>query len=249
MKINENNKRLILFSAVPNFFLFHWAIAAVFIVVDVTQWPSFIIKYKTQPKKNDPLDLQKMKQAVKVVLFNQIVVNLLAMRLALLVLDYFQLWDRIDIKTVPSFPKLMLNLIACNLFHEIVLYCGHRLLHHRLIYKHIHKIHHEWTAPIAVTSQYCHPVEQVFCNLLPAIGFFFLGIDLASGFVTAMYITTEALFEHSGLKLPFVKSPDFHEFHHMKFNECFSGDGFLDELFGTNKNYKLKLKLASQVEN
>ena len=36
-----------------------------------------------------------------------------------------------------------------------------RLLHHRLLYKHMHKIHHEWQAPIAMAANYAHPIEHI----------------------------------------------------------------------------------------
>ncbi|XP_039300047.1 uncharacterized protein LOC111056788 [Nilaparvata lugens] len=47
------------------------------------------------------------------------------------------------------------------------------VLHSRLFYKHIHKQHHEWMAPISVTAIYCHPIEHTFSNLLPP----FLGVS------------------------------------------------------------------------
>jgi methylsterol monooxygenase len=40
-----------------------------------------------------------------------------------------------------------------------------RLLHIPLIYKHVHKLHHEWTAPIGIEAVYAHPFEYVFSNL------------------------------------------------------------------------------------
>ena len=46
-------------------------------------------------------------------------------------------------------------------------FCTFRLGHWGPLYKSIHKIHHEWTAPIAVTAIYCHPLEHLFCNVLP----------------------------------------------------------------------------------
>ena len=41
-----------------------------------------------------------------------------------------------------------------------------RLLHHRSLYKYIHKVHHEWQAPIAIASSYAHPVENIITTYI-----------------------------------------------------------------------------------
>lgn len=38
-------------------------------------------------------------------------------------------------------------------------YFAHRALHHKSIYKHIHKLHHEFSAPFGLAAEYAHPVE------------------------------------------------------------------------------------------
>ncbi|XP_065180902.1 fatty acid hydroxylase domain-containing protein 2-like [Sycon ciliatum] len=35
--------------------------------------------------------------------------------------------------------------------------------------KHVHKVHHEWTAPISISGLYCHPVEHYLSNILPVM--------------------------------------------------------------------------------
>lgn len=101
-------------------------------------------------------------------------------------------------------------------FSAILLYCS-RLLHHRLLYKLIHKKHHEWTAPIAITALYCHPVEHVLSNLLPPfLGVFITGSHVATAYLWFTIAVISTLNAHSGYHWPFFPSPEAHDFHHAK---------------------------------
>jgi len=73
--------------------------------------------------------------------------------------------------TLPTFSRVLVELVVFILIEEFGFYYSHRLFHHRRLYKYIHKKHHEWIAPIAIIAIYCHPLEHVFSNLLPlAVG-------------------------------------------------------------------------------
>jgi methylsterol monooxygenase len=70
---------------------------------------------------------------------------------------------------LPTIYKIVSDLIIFIIIQEITFYYSHRLLHNHLIYKLIHKKHHEWQSPIAISAVYCHPIEHIFSNLFPVI--------------------------------------------------------------------------------
>ena len=96
------------------------------------------------------------------------------------------------------------------------MYC--RLLHSPYLYRFIHKRHHEWTAPIAVTAMYCHPFENIFSNVLPIfLGVFIMGSHVATAWLWFSLAILFTLNSHSGYHLPFLPSPEAHDFHHLKY--------------------------------
>uniref|UniRef100_A0A8C3F3L5 Fatty acid hydroxylase domain containing 2 n=2 Tax=Chrysemys picta bellii TaxID=8478 RepID=A0A8C3F3L5_CHRPI len=216
--------------------LVYWCFNGLLMVADVTGKPTFITRYRIQLGKNDPVDPAKLRQAVHTVLLNQLFISLPMMMLMLPIMKWR---GQPCSKELPTFHWFLLELSIFILVEEILFYYSHRLVHHPLLYKRIHKKHHEWTAPVGVVSLYAHPVEHVFSNMLPLlVGPIILGSHVASIMVWLCLAILATSISHCGYHLPFLPSPEFHDFHHLKFNQCYGVLGVLDRLHGTDTLFK-----------
>ncbi|XP_006894793.1 PREDICTED: fatty acid hydroxylase domain-containing protein 2 [Elephantulus edwardii] len=216
--------------------LFFWLFSGLLLVVDTTGKPNFISRYRIQMGKNDPVDLVKLRRSIRTVLFNQYILSV-----PMVVMLYPLLKWRGDPcrQELPTFHWFLLELVIFTLIEEVLFYYSHRLLHHPAFYKKIHKIHHEWTAPIGVISLYSHPIEHVVSNMLPAIlGPVIMGSHLSSIIIWFSLALIVTIISHCGYHLPFLPSPEFHDFHHLKFNQCYGVLGVMDHLHGTDTMFK-----------
>ncbi|CAL8233965.1 unnamed protein product [Boreogadus saida] len=213
-----------------------WATNGLLLLVDVTGWPSFITRYRVQADKNSPVDQKKLWHAIRHVVFNQLMVS----GPMVVGIYYLMSWrgDPLNAQ-LPTFHRGLMELAVCSLVEELMFYYSHRLFHHPTLYKHFHKQHHEWTAPIGLVSIYAHPLEHVLSNMLPAVsGPVLLGSHLSTTSLWYCLAFISTSISHCGYHLPFLPSPEFHDYHHLKFNQNFGVLGVLDRLHGTDGKFR-----------
>lgn len=56
---------------------------------------------------------------------------------------------------------LLGQLFVCLVLEDTWHYFVHQLLHHRRLYKYIHKVHHSFQAPFGMVAEYAHPLETM----------------------------------------------------------------------------------------
>jgi sterol desaturase/sphingolipid hydroxylase (fatty acid hydroxylase superfamily) len=144
---------------------------------------------------------------------------------------------------IPHFAGLWKQFTICFLFNENMFYWGHRTLHAKQLYKHIHKQHHTYIGTRSFAAEYAHELEDVLTAYIPFLtGLLLTGAHFhvaACWFFCRLTETYEAhsgyCFKHSWLNkigLTHSGSAAHHDFHHTC-NKGNFGWAVLDYAFGT----------------
>ncbi|KAI4372717.1 hypothetical protein MLD38_010916 [Melastoma candidum] len=161
---------------------------------------------------------------------------------------------------LPSIWEILSQLLVCFLIEDYSNYWLHRWLHQGWGYEKIHRVHHEFTAPVAFAAPYAHWAEVLILGI-PT----FLGPAIVPGHMITLWLWValrqiEALDTHKGYELPwsltrlipFYGGAEHHDYHHFvggksqsNFASVFT---YCDFLYGTDKGYRYHKKLLSKMK-
>jgi lathosterol oxidase len=121
---------------------------------------------------------------------------------------------------------------------DATLYYSHRLLHHRLLFRHVHRWHHRYVAPIIFTATGLHPLEMFVLTLAQLVPAFIIPVHIGVFFAVISYTYLVGMIDHMGARVGWPLSAAgqqaFHNDHHLYFH-CNYGHhtSLFDRLHGT----------------
>ncbi|KLT38306.1 C-5 sterol desaturase, partial [Cutaneotrichosporon oleaginosum] len=128
-------------------------------------------------------------------------------------------------------------------FTDFLIYWIHRLEHHKLVYKHVHKPHHKWIVPTPYAALAFHPLDgylqslpyHIFVYLFPMHRLLYLGMFGFVQFWTILIHDGDMISGH--LLERFINSPAHHTLHHLYFT-CNYGQYFTwaDKTFDSHRD-------------
>ncbi|XP_013789452.1 lathosterol oxidase-like [Limulus polyphemus] len=116
------------------------------------------------------------------------------------------------------------SVIAFLMFTDCLIYWIHRGLHHKLVYKHIHKPHHKWKIPTPFASHAFHPLDgflqsvpyHLYVFLFPMNKYVYLVLYIAVNIWTVSI--HDGNYKVPAVLKPVINGSAHHMDHHVFYN-------------------------------
>lgn len=142
---------------------------------------------------------------------------------------YSKLYDNVD--STLGWVFVIISMCAFLFFTDMMIYFIHRGLHHRLVYKHLHKPHHKWKVPTPFASHAFHPVDGFLQSCPYHIYPFLFPLHKVTYLGLFVFVNIWTISIHDGdyrvptLLRPFINGSAHHTDHHTFF-DCNYGQFF-----------------------
>ena len=133
---------------------------------------------------------------------------------------------------------LLPSAVLCFFAIDAGLYYSHRALHSPWAFRHIHRWHHRYTAPVIFTTTAVHPLEFLTFELFLLLPAFVVPMHVGVYIAVIAYTYFIGMIDHCGIEvrwmLPLHGDNRFHDDHHVYFHCNYAHHTtLLDRLHGT----------------
>ena len=212
-----------------------------YIVMDVLRLP-FFERYKVQQNKYADKKSSLHATFSVLLIFIAVVLPLIAIGEKVL-----RLCGMTRDGPLPSVSTIFIQVVFFFFVEDYTNYWIHRWLHTPFWYKHVHSVHHEFTAPFSLAATYAHPIEIIALGIPTFLGPLLIGPHLLTLWIWMLARNYEAIDIHSGYELPwninnylpFYAGTQHHDFHHYMHSGNFASIFvWCDRLYGTDVQYE-----------
>ncbi|KAL1371292.1 hypothetical protein HN51_001504 [Arachis hypogaea] len=162
---------------------------------------------------------------------------------------------------LPSVWEVVAQLVVYFLIEDYTNYWLHRFLHvNRWGYENIHRVHHEYEAPIGYAAPYAHWVEILLLGVPTFLGPAIVPCHLITFWLWIALRQLEAIDTHKGYEfpwaitklIPFYGGADHHDYHHYVGGQSHSNFAsvftYCDFIYGTDKGYRYQKKMQKKLK-
>lgn len=104
-------------------FIVYWIFGGIYTLLDITNRPAALRRYKIQPGTNEPVDTRELCKVIAQVLFNQIIVGL---PIAYCSYHFMEWRGYPSVRELPTFHWVLVEIAIHILCEEIGFYYSHR---------------------------------------------------------------------------------------------------------------------------
>ncbi len=220
----------ILKSASQAYCVFNFSFWGSSIIMFMLDWYRYTEPYTTQ--KSDKL--KTYKKCLYIAAKNALVSTVPAFLLFGLYEYHYEIRNTQDVESngmTQSVVNALWHLGVARILSEVFFYVSHRLLHTNMLYKFVHKLHHEITSPISISALYMSFYDLYMGNILPLyLPFVIMGSTPTLVLYWIVGSTISAVVGgHGGIMLLDTS----HDDHHRLFKMNYGTGLFMDWLCGT----------------